>query len=109
MAGGAFGGERLTFRARKEVTDMATTLYDVREQAKTFIKSTLGTEGKVVKVKKVSDGWEVEVETAEEDNYYKKINPDYRIVERRLYAIKFDENLEAISYEQKEGEKEESA
>jgi len=81
---------------------MAKTLYDVREQAKSFIKSTLGGEGKVTKVKKVSDGWEVEVETAEEDSYYKKINPDYRIVERRLYAIKFDENLEAISYGKKE-------
>jgi len=86
---------------------MAKTLYDVREQAKTFIKSTLGTEGKVVKVKKVSDGWEVEVETAEEDSYYKKINPDYRIVERRLYAIKFNDDLEAISYEQKEEEEKE--
>ena len=86
---------------------MPTTLFDVREQAKTFIKSTLGTEGKVVKVKKVSDGWEVEVETAEEDSYYKKINPDYRIVERRLYEIKFDEKLEAISYGRKEGEEKE--
>ena len=84
---------------------MATSLYDVREQAKIFIKATLGGEGKVIKVKKVSDGWEVEVETAEEDDYYKKIRPDYRIVERRLYTIKFNENLEAISYEQKEGEK----
>ena len=86
---------------------MTTTLYDVREQAKTFIKSTLGTEGKVVKVKKVSDGWEVEVETAEEDSYYKKINPDYRIVERRLYAIKFNDDLEAISYGPKEEEEKE--
>ena len=81
---------------------MAKTLYDVREQTKIFIKATLGGEGKVTKVKKVSDGWEVEVETAEEDSYYKKINPDYRIVERRLYVVKFDENLEAISYGQKE-------
>ena len=86
---------------------MATTLLDVRERSKSFIKSTLGTEGKVIKVKKVSDGWEAEVETAEEDNYYKKINPNYRIVERRLYTIKFDENLEAISYGQKEGEEKE--
>ena len=86
---------------------MTTTIFNVREQAKSFIKSTLGAEGKVVKVKKVSDGWEVEVETAEEDSYYKKINPDYRIVERRLYEIKFNHNLEAISYGQKEEEKEE--
>lgn len=83
---------------------MATTLNDVREQAKTFIKVTLGGEGKVTKIKKVNGGWEAEVETAEEDNYYKKINPDYRIMERRLYAIRFDENLEAIAYEQKKGE-----
>ena len=81
---------------------MAKTLSDVREQVKIFIKTTLDGEGKMTKVKKVSDGWEVEIETAEEDSYYKKINPDYRIVERRLYAIKFDENLEAISYGQKE-------
>lgn len=86
---------------------MATTLYDVREQAKAFIKATLGAEGKVIKVKRGSDGWEVEVETAEEDDYYKKINPDYRIVERRLYEIKFDDNLEATSYGQKEEEEEE--
>ena len=86
---------------------MATTFNDVREQALIFIKATLGGEGKVIKAKKVSDGWEVEVETAEEDNYYKKINPDYRIVERRIYAIKFNDNLEAISYEQKEGEEKE--
>ena len=81
---------------------MPTTLFNVREQAKNFIKSTLGTEGKIIKVEKVSDGWEVEVETAEEDSYYKKINPAYRIVERRLYTIKFDEKLEAISYGRKE-------
>lgn len=81
---------------------MTTTFNDVRERAKSFIKATLDGEGKVIKVKKVSDGWEVEVETAEEDDYYKKINPDYRIVERRLYAIKFDENLEVISYGRKE-------
>lgn len=86
---------------------MAKTLYDVREQAKNFIKSTLGTEGKVIKVKKVSDGWEAEVETAEEDSYYKKINPDYRIVERLLYVIKFDENFEATSYGRKEEEEKE--
>lgn len=89
---------------------MANTLFDVREKAKSFIKSTLGAEGKVIKVKKVSDGWEVEVETAEEDGYYKKINPEYRIVERRLYAIKFNADLEAVSYGRKEEiEKEKSA
>ena len=86
---------------------MTTTIFEVKEKARSFIKSTLGVEGKVVKVKKVSDGWEVEVETAEEDSYYKKINPDYRIVERRLYEIKFNDNLEAISYGPKEGEKKE--
>lgn len=81
---------------------MANTLFDVREQAKSFIKSTLGAEGKITKVKKVSDGWEVEVETAEEDSYYKKIDPEYRIVERRLYEITFNNNLEATSYGPKE-------
>ena len=86
---------------------MITTFNDVREQAIIFIKTTLGGEGKVIKAKKVSDGWEVEVETAEEDDYYKKINPDYRIVERRIYAIKFNDNLEAISYGPKEGEEKE--
>lgn len=86
---------------------MATTLYDVREQAKTFIKATLGGEGKILKVKKVADGWEVEVETTEEDDYYKKINPDFRIMERRLYAIKFDDNLEATSFGPKEAKEEE--
>lgn len=86
---------------------MAITFNDVREQAIIFIKTTLGGEGKVIKAKKVSDGWEVEVETAEEDNYYKKINPDYRIVERRIYAIKFNDNLEAISYGPKEEEEKE--
>lgn len=90
------------FKTKGGDKNMATTLLDVRERAKSFIKSTLGTEGKVIKVTKTSDGWEAEVETAEEDSYYKKINPDYRIVERRLYAIKFDGNLEAISYGQKE-------
>lgn len=89
---------------------MANTLFDVKEKAKIFIKSTLGAEGKVVKVRKVSDGWEAEVETAEEDSYYKKIRPEYRIVERRLYAIKFNTNLEAVSYGRKEeAEKEGSA
>ena len=88
---------------------MPTTLFDVREQAKTFIKTTLGGEGKILKVKKAGNGWEVEVETAEEDNYYKKINPDFRIMERRIYAIKFDENLEAISYGPKEEEEREES
>lgn len=79
-------------------------LYDVREQAMSFIKSTLGVQGKVVKVKKVSDGWEVEAETAELDPYYQSIRPDYRIIQRNIYKIKFNNNLEAVSYGRK-GEK----
>mgnify|MGYP001574868244 CR=1 FL=1 len=86
---------------------MAATLNDVRKQAITFIKATLDGEGKVIKVKKVLDGWEVEVETAEEDSYYKKINPDYRIVERRFYEIKFDDNLEVTSFGPKEEKEQE--
>lgn len=77
-------------------------LIEVQEAIQTFLKSTFGVEGKIVGLSKSNAGWEAEAELSEIDKYYQTINPDYRIMQRNLYRLRLNEQLEVTSYARRE-------
>lgn len=77
-------------------------LTEVQDAIQAFLKSTFGIEGKIVKLAKSDGGWEAEVELSEIDKYYQTINPDYRIMQRNLYQLRLNEQLEIVSYARQE-------
>jgi len=67
-----------------------------------FLKRTLSVEdAKVVKITKIPEGWEGEVEVYEESSFIKSIGLSTKVKDRNIYKIKVDENLEIQSYERK--------
>jgi hypothetical protein len=65
-----------------------------------FLKKTLPVEDvKVVKITKIPEGWEGEVEVYEESSFIKSIGLSTKVKDRNIYKIKVDENLEVQSYE----------
>ena len=84
---------------------------EVGDKVKKFLKETVGAEGiRIVAVEKADDGWVVEAEVAEMNQYLASVKPEYRVFEKEHYIIKLDGNLEVSSYkrggeseEQKEG------
>lgn len=77
-------------------------LSEVQDAIQVFLKSNFGFEGKIVKLAKSDAGWEAEAELSEIDKYYQTINPDYRIMQRNLYQLKLNDQLEVVSYARKE-------
>ena len=81
---------------------------EVREKVKKFLKETLGAEGvRIVAVEKDNGGWVVEAEVAVKNQYLASVRPDYNVIEKELYIVKLDANLEVSSYKRKEEKEEE--
>ena len=73
---------------------------EARKISSEFLKKTLNIkEAKVIKIAKVGDGWEAEVEVYEESSFIKSLGLPTRIQDRNIYAIKLEDNLEVQSYE----------
>lgn len=71
-----------------------------------FLKKTLSiSDAKVIKVTKVEDAWETEVEVYEDSAFIKSLGLPTRVKDRNIYAVKMNDNLEVQSYERKEGAK----
>lgn len=67
-----------------------------------FLKNTLNVKDvKVIKVAKVSDGWETEAEVYEESSFIKSLGLPTRVQDRNIYAVKLDDNLEVQLYERR--------
>lgn len=67
-----------------------------------FLKNTLNVKDvKVIKVAKVSDGWETEVEVYEESSFIKSLGLPTRVQDRNIYAVKLDDSLEVQLYERR--------
>jgi hypothetical protein len=67
-----------------------------------FLKRTLSVEDpKVVKITKMPEGCEGEVEVYEESSFIKSIGLSTKVKDRNIYKIKLDENLDVQSYERK--------
>lgn len=68
-----------------------------------FLKKTLNVKDvKVIKVAKVGDGWETEVEVYEESSFIKSLGLPTRVKDKNIYAVKLNESFEVDSYERKE-------
>jgi len=74
----------------------------VRDKVEKFLKETLGAEGvRIVAVEKDNGGWVVEAEVAVKNQYLASVRPDYNVIEKELYIVKLDANLEVSSYKRK--------
>ncbi len=72
---------------------------DARKVATEFLKGTLQKEGAVVKMGKIPEGWEVQVEVIEPSEYIKALGIPTVVRDRNLYQIALNQNLEVVSYE----------
>lgn len=67
-----------------------------------FLKRTLSVENaKVVKITKIPEGCEGEVEVYEESSFIKSIGLLTKVKDRNVYKIMVDEKLDVQSYERK--------
>ncbi|MEI6633066.1 MAG: hypothetical protein WCP22_04510 [Chlamydiota bacterium] len=81
----------------------------IQEAGKTvgdFLKKTLNAkEVTVIKVVRVSDGWETEAEVYEDSAFMKSIGLPVKVKDRNVYTVKLSADLEVQSYGRKgEGE-----
>lgn len=56
---------------------------------------------KVVRITRLSDGWETEDEVYEENSFIKALGLPTRVMDRNIYTVRLNDNLEVISYERK--------
>lgn len=76
---------------------------EARRAITEFLKKTLhAKEVKVIKEKKIGDGWEAEAEVYEESSFIKALGLPTRVQDRNIYEVKLDDNLEVQAYERKE-------
>jgi hypothetical protein len=76
---------------------------EARKAVSDFLKRTIGAKDvKVIKIAKVSGGWEAEAEVYEESSFIKSLGLPTRVLDRNIYMLKLDDNLEVLSYEQRE-------
>jgi len=67
-----------------------------------FLKKMLSVDDiKVIKIVRVSEGWEAEAEVYEESSFIKSIGLSTKVKDRNIYKVKCDENLEVQSYEKR--------
>lgn len=71
---------------------------EVRNAVMGFLKGTLGKDGAIVKLSKTQEGWEAEVEVIEESEYIKALGIPKKVLDRNLYEVRLNEQLEVISY-----------
>lgn len=81
---------------------------EVRDKVEKFLKEILGAEGvRIVTVEKDNGGWVTEAEVAVKNQYLASVKPEYKVIEKELYIVKLDANLEVSSYKRKEEKEEE--
>ncbi|MBI5182929.1 MAG: hypothetical protein HY999_01005 [Nitrospinae bacterium] len=84
---------------------MIENIEEVRDVVTEFLKRTLKVEDvKVIKARKVEDGWETEVEAYEESSFIKSLGLPTRVQDKNIYAVKLNSNI-VESYERKESSK----
>ncbi len=73
-----------------------------------FLKKALSAkEVRVIKVGRVSGGWETEAEVYEESAFMKSLGLPVKVQDRNIYRVKLNDELEVQSYGRK-GEEESS-
>jgi hypothetical protein len=67
-----------------------------------FLKRTLSVEdAKVVKIAKIPEGWEGDVEVYEESSFIKSIGLQTKVKDRNYYRVKIDGNLDVQEYQRR--------
>lgn len=69
-----------------------------------FLKKTLNVEEskiKIIRTARDNAGWETEAEVYEESSFIKSLGLPTRVMDRNIYMVKLDDNLEVLSYERK--------
>jgi len=75
---------------------------EARNLSSEFLKNTLNVkDAKVIKIAKIGDGWQAEVEVYEESSFIKSLGLPTRMQDRNIYGVKLNDNLEVQSYERK--------
>lgn len=64
-----------------------------------FLQGILGKEGTIVKISKTHEGWEAQVEVVEESQYIKALKIPTQVLDRNIYEVRLNEQLEVVSYE----------
>lgn len=57
---------------------------------------------KVIRTERENGAWETEVEVYEESSFIKSLGLPTRVQDRNVYVVRLDDNLEILSYGQKE-------
>jgi hypothetical protein len=75
---------------------------EARKLSSEFLKNTLNVkDAKVIKIAKIGDVWQAEVEVYEESSFIKSLGLPTRMQDRNIYGVKLNDNLEVQSYERK--------
>lgn len=78
------------------------SIEETRTRVADFLKKSLNARDvKVVRITKVSDGWETEDEVYEESSFIKALGLHTKVMDRNIYTVKLNDNLEVLSYERK--------
>ena len=73
---------------------------EARNISSNFLKNTLNVkDAKVIKLAKVDDGWQAEVEVYEGSSFIKSLGLPTKLQDRNIYTVKLEDNLEVKSYE----------
>ncbi len=72
---------------------------EARNISSDFLKRTLNVkDAKVIKIARVGDGWEAEVEVYEESSFIKSLGLQTKVQDRNIYIVRMEGNLEIQSY-----------
>jgi hypothetical protein len=75
---------------------------DARKAMAEFLKKALDVKDvKVIKMTKVSGGWETEAEVYEESSFIKSLGLPTRVQDKNIYVVKLNDSLGVESYERK--------
>ncbi|MBI3814741.1 MAG: hypothetical protein HY279_09815 [Nitrospinae bacterium] len=79
-----------------------TKIEDAQTTICNFLKKILHPKNiRVIKETRVNGGWEADAEVYEESSFIKSLGLPSRVLDRHIYSIRLDENLEVLSYELK--------
>jgi len=83
----------------KKTDSQKTDSHGIASRATESIKKLLGKEGKIIKLNKTNQGWEIEIEVIEVSEHMKKIGIPTPVYDKDIYQVILDQDFEVIHYE----------
>lgn len=85
-----------------------SNISDINYKVEEFLRRALNAKDvKIIKVAKKENSWETEAEVYEESSFIKALGLPSRVMDRNLYLVILDQNLEVESYMQIEKKEQE--